>query len=245
MSAIIPVQDVKSMAQAIATSSLFGIKDANQAFALMLVAQSEGRHPASIAQEYDIIQGRPAIKAVAALSRFQAAGGRIQWLQRSDEACEARFVHSLGGEVSIAWSMERAKAAGLTGKASWRQYPTQMLAARVIAEGVRACFPACLSGFYLSEEVADFDTDPPQMQAKPTQNTTNQPKTAEIITPNVDKPNPKTREQRIDDLINLALDSGLYNSEITEILGTAEWKSATDDAYKALKEAIIKTQGNQ
>jgi len=79
----------------------------------------------------------------------------------------------------------------------------------------------------------------------PAQTEVNQPKTVEIIPPTVDNPKPKTREQRIDDLINLALDSGLYNSEITEILGTAEWKSAADDAYKTLKEAIIKTQGNQ
>jgi hypothetical protein len=56
--------------------------------------------------------------------------------------------------------MERANAAGLTGKATWKQYPDQMLSARVVAEGVRAVFPACLNGVYLAEEVADFDSRP-------------------------------------------------------------------------------------
>jgi hypothetical protein len=56
--------------------------------------------------------------------------------------------------------MERANAAGLTGKATWRQYPDQMLSARVVAEGVRAVFPACLNGVYLAEEVQDFDIKP-------------------------------------------------------------------------------------
>jgi hypothetical protein len=56
--------------------------------------------------------------------------------------------------------MERANAAGLTGKATWRQYPDQMLSARVVAEGVRAVFPACLCGVYLAEEVQDFDSKP-------------------------------------------------------------------------------------
>jgi hypothetical protein len=56
--------------------------------------------------------------------------------------------------------MERANAAGLTGKSTWKQYPDQMLSARVVAEGVRAVFPACLNGVYLAEEVQDFDTKP-------------------------------------------------------------------------------------
>jgi hypothetical protein len=37
-----------------------------------------------------------------------------------------------------------------------------MLSARVVAEGVRAVFPACLNGVYLAEEVQDFDTKPRQ-----------------------------------------------------------------------------------
>jgi hypothetical protein len=154
------VQDITAMAQAITKSGLFGIKQADQAVALMLVAQAEGRHPASVASEYDIIQGRPALKSQAALARFQAAGGRIQWTNRGPAKCSAKFSHPQGGELEITWTMERAQAAGLTGKATWKQYPDQMLSARVVAEGVRAVFPACLNGVYLAEEVQDFDTKP-------------------------------------------------------------------------------------
>lgn len=148
------------MAQAITKSGLFGIKQPEQAVALMLVAQAEGRHPASVASEFDIIQGRPALKSQAALARFQAAGGKIQWTSRGPTKCSAKFSHPQGGELEITWTMERAQAAGLTGKATWKQYPDQMLSARVVAEGVRAVFPACLNGVYLAEEVQDFDTKP-------------------------------------------------------------------------------------
>ena len=156
------VQDITAMAQAITKSGLFGIKQPEQAVALMLVAQSEGRHPASVASEFDIIQGRPALKSQAALARFQAAGGKIQWTSRGPTKCSAKFSHAQGGELEIAWTMERANAAGLTGKQTWKQYPDQMLSARVVAEGVRAVFPACLNGVYLAEEVQDFDTKPRQ-----------------------------------------------------------------------------------
>ena len=154
------IQDIETMAKAITKSGLFGIKTPDQAVALMLVAQSEGRHPASVASEFDIIQGRPALKSQAALARFQASGGKIQWTSRGPTKCAAKFNHPQGGELEITWTMERANAAGLTGKQTWKQYPDQMLSARVVAEGVRAVFPACLNGVYLAEEVQDFDTKP-------------------------------------------------------------------------------------
>lgn len=154
------VSDIEIMAKAITKSGLFGIKTPDQAVALMLVAQSEGRHPASVASEFDIIQGRPALKSQAALARFQAAGGKIQWTSRGPSKCSAKFAHAQGGELEITWTMERANAAGLTGKSTWKQYPDQMLSARVVAEGVRAVFPACLNGVYLAEEVQDFDAKP-------------------------------------------------------------------------------------
>jgi hypothetical protein len=154
------VSDIQSMAQAITKSGLFGIKQSDQAVALMLVAQSEGRHPASVASEYDIIQGRPALKSQAALARFQAAGGKIQWIERSDSKASAKFSHPSGGELLVEWTFSQATAAGLTGKQTWKQYPRQLLSARVVAEGVRACYPACLNGVYLAEEVQDFDAKP-------------------------------------------------------------------------------------
>jgi len=156
----VPFSDMERMAQAISKSGLFGIKSPDQAVALMLVAQSEGRHPASVASEFDIIQGRPALKSQAALARFQQAGGKIQWLTRNDNECAAEFAHPAGGTLQVSWTMERANAAGLTGKQTWKQYPTAMLSARTVAEGVRAVFPACLNGVYLAEEVQDFDTRP-------------------------------------------------------------------------------------
>jgi hypothetical protein len=152
------ISDVKIMAEAIAKSGLFGIKTADQAVALMLIAQAEGLHPAVAARDYDIIQGRPALKARAMQSRFQVSGGKVEWVERSDEAAEALFSHPQSPKpVSIRWDMARAQKAGLGGKDNWRKFPRQMLSARVISEGVAACYPAATSGLYVPEEVEDFD----------------------------------------------------------------------------------------
>ena len=47
--AIVALNDMDRMAQAIATSGLFGMKTKEQALALMIVAQAENRHPGSVA----------------------------------------------------------------------------------------------------------------------------------------------------------------------------------------------------
>jgi hypothetical protein len=154
------VQDIESMAKAAVKSGLFGVKNQDQAVALMLLAQSEQMHPFSICTQFDIIQGRPALKSQAALARFQAAGGKIQWIERTDSKASAKFNHPSGGELVVEWTLEMAKAAGLTGKQTWVQYPRQLLSARVLAEGVRSVLPGCLNGIYLAEEVQDFDAKP-------------------------------------------------------------------------------------
>lgn len=154
---LVPVGDMQMMAGALAKSGLFGVKTADQALALMIVAQAEGRHPGSVASDYHIIQGRASLKSDAMLARFQQAGGKVEWHDHSNDKVSATFSHPQGGALRIDWDMPRAKAAGLGSKDNWRQYPRQMLRARVISEGVRAVYPAVLSGMYTPEEVRDFE----------------------------------------------------------------------------------------
>jgi len=158
------------MAKSVSASGLFGIKTMDEAIALMLVAQAEGAHPAQAARDYHVIQGRPALKADAMLARFQAAGGSVKWTSYTDKKVAGLFSHPQGGELEIEWTMDRAKAAGLTGKQTWKQYPRQMLRARVISEGIRTVYPGVAVGVYTPEEVGDFDAAPVKAEVvkKPT-----------------------------------------------------------------------------
>lgn len=157
---VIPYEDMERMASVIAQSGLFGVKHPVQALALMLVAASEGLHPATAARDYHVIQGRPALKTDAMLARFQATGGRVQWHDYSDTVVSATFSHPAGGSLKVEWTMDRAKAAGLAGKDIWKQYPRAMLRARVISEGIRTVYPGVLSGMYAPEEVRDMTPYP-------------------------------------------------------------------------------------
>jgi hypothetical protein len=165
--------DMERLAGAIAKSGLFGIKTPEQALALMMISQAEGRHPALAARDYDIVQGRPAKKAEAMLRDFLQAGGKVEWHALTDSEAAATFSHPQGGTVRIDWNIDRGNKAQLTGKDNWKKFPRQMLRSRCVSEGVRTVWPMATSGMYVPEEAADappftgttIDAEPPERPA--------------------------------------------------------------------------------
>lgn len=176
---------LERMAVSVAKSGMFGCKTTEQAMTLMLLAQSEGVHPMRAVQEYHIISGRPAMRADAMLSRFQQAGGRVAWTAHTDARVAGTFSHPAGGTLEIDWTIERAKAAGLAGRDTWKSYPRQMLRARCISEGVRAVYPGIAVGVYTVEEAQDMEpvnVTPAATVAEAVQQTANaRPLTAEEV----------------------------------------------------------------
>ena len=176
---LIPVQDLTTMARAIASSGFGGCKTPEQALTLMLIAQAEGRHPGIIARDYHIINGRPALKADAMLARFQEAGGAMRWIELTDTRAEAVFSHPKGGEIAIDWDLDRAKKAGVFAtNPNWQKYPRNMLRARVVSEGVRTILPGVVCGTYTPEEVDDMEPRTPEYTVQPPANDDAQKKAA-------------------------------------------------------------------
>lgn len=162
---LIPFDQTKLMAEAIAKSKLFGIQTAEQALALGLLCQAEGRHPAEAARDYHIIGGKPSLKSEAMLARFQQAGGKVEWHDYTHESVSGTFTHPQGGSLKVSWTIKDAERAGLTGNPTWKKFPRQMLKARCISEAVRGIFPGVLSGLYAPEEVQEFA--PVQIHTEP------------------------------------------------------------------------------
>ena len=153
--------DIQALANEACKSGLFPGFTPSSALVLMMIAQAEGLHPIVAMNRYDIIQGRPAKKSNAILSDFIARGGRVKWIETTDQACEAEFeARGLSAPVKVKWTLADARRAGLEGKSSWKQYPRQLLRARVISEGIRIADPAALVGLYATEEVQDFGAAP-------------------------------------------------------------------------------------
>lgn len=151
------VPTIGEQAKVCAAAKIFGNMNESQIATLMLMAQAEGKHPMQAMQEYDIIQNRPALKSSAVLGRFINAGGKIEWLESTDEKAKCRATFGKGS-IEIEWDIARAKKAGVYGKGgAWLTYPRAMLRARAQVEAVRAVAPQVLSGLYCAEEVEFFD----------------------------------------------------------------------------------------
>ena len=140
------------------------------------------------------------------LARFQLAGGKVQWDEVSPTKAKGTFAHPSGGTLTIEWTIDMARKAGLVRPGSgWERYPEDMLCARVAARAIRKVFPACLTGAYLVEEVVDFDkplspvVEPPKIptppapptieaKAEPVGNVSERPEEWPLMVPNLADP---------------------------------------------------------
>ncbi len=147
------LDELDRIAEKAAKSGIFGVKRPEQAFALMMLSADMGVSPMRALQEYHVLaDGRVTITASAALGRFKKAGGRIRYLERTEERCTVEAEHA-GSKVTVTWTLEDAQRAGLLGSHSWKRYPRQMLSARATMEAIRAVAPEVLSGMYAPEEL--------------------------------------------------------------------------------------------
>lgn len=231
--ATIPLSDMQVMSESIARSGLFGMKTADQALALMLVAQAEGMHPATITQDYDIIQGKACRKSHSVMARFQQTGGKVEWHELTDRLADATFSHPAGGALRMSWTWQQAESAKLTGKDNWRNYPRAMLRSRLIAEAIRAVYPAALGGMLLAEEAQDLPDDAQTM-----------PRAERAIDPATGEIKPKELPAYSDEAFqkNLATWQGLIESgkkTAEQIIATVSSKAVMTEEQTAMIRATV------
>ena len=155
---IVPIAQVQVMAKSVVQSGLFGLKNQDQAFTLMLIAQAEGIHPIQAIQKYSIINGMPSLKSTEIQSRFQKSGGILKWIETSNTKAVCEMSHpSYDGKYLSEFTIADATLMGLVNKDNWKKMPKQMLMARCISAGVRAVYPDCLNNMYSEAEVQDIE----------------------------------------------------------------------------------------
>ena len=147
------------VAEWVVQGGIGGFKNVQQAKATMILALAEGIPIGKAIHEYNVINGRLALKSEAMLARFQNAGGRIEYAVYTDEKVTASAHHQKGGALTVTWTLADAKRAGLLSNPNWAKHPRAMLKARAVSEAVRAVYPACLTGVPVEEEAYEITAE--------------------------------------------------------------------------------------
>jgi hypothetical protein len=153
------------IAKALALSGMFkDARQAEQAFALIVIGRDLGLSPAQSMTGIHIVEGKPMLH-YAMLGSFVRAHADYDFrvVEHTNDACAIEFLR--GEEVigTSRFTMQDAKTAGL-GKPSrngqpsnWVKFPRNMLYARAMSNGVRFYCPDALGGIpvYVEDEIID------------------------------------------------------------------------------------------
>lgn len=125
-------------------------------------AEALGVHPMTAVTGIHVIEGKPTASAQLIGGLVRRAGHKLRvTFDKATSTAVAQIIRSDDPEFTFEsiWSLERAKAAGLTGKKVWSQYPDAMLKARAITEVARDACPEALFGvIYTAEELGQDGT---------------------------------------------------------------------------------------
>lgn len=142
-------------------------KPENCMVALMMAEHLQVNHLLAL-QNLTVIQGRPGFNAQFAIALANRRGpfaGPITWNTTgkgdSLEVSAQAVIKSTGEQVSVAVSMEMAKAEGWTKNPKYRSIPEQMLRYRSATWLIRLYCPEVLLGFGTSDELEDVGKTQP------------------------------------------------------------------------------------
>lgn len=237
--AIVPqsLSEVSALAVTLSKASLLPAalrgKEADVLMTIM-AGMELGLAPMQALRLIHIIEGRPAMAADLIAGLCVSKADVCEYLTCTESTpLKAVYETKRKGSkpVTLAFSMEQAKAAGLTGKQNWQRYPDAMLRARAVTAVCRAVYPDLVGGLYDPDELEP--TPAPVAQARPVIDTV---ATAVPMTP--PKPAPQSPPRR-----QLVVESDPLSAEVEALRGAIWAAKATGDLLaltsrlKALPEA--------
>jgi hypothetical protein len=107
-----------------------------------------------------IIEGKPSASSGLISALVRRAGHKLR-VTGNDKEATAHIVRADDPDFTFEarWTLERAKAADLAGKGTWKKYPAAMLKARAISEVARAACEEALFGLHYTPEELGAEVD--------------------------------------------------------------------------------------
>ncbi len=103
-----------------------------------------------------VVDGKATLSAELMVMAVRRHGHSIGGESSPESATAKGRRRDSGDEMSVTWTLEDAKRAGLVSKQNWQKYPQAMLWARAVSQLIRMLFPDSLMGLaYTPDEMGD------------------------------------------------------------------------------------------
>lgn len=149
---------IKVLGEAITKSGFAGCDKIEQGVIVAFTCLAEKITPIEFARSYDIIHGRPTKKASVMLAEFRSKyGGDFEWVDDGESGKKATITLTYKGtqKKPVSFTIDEAKAKGLSTKPNWKMHLPEMLRARVITKALRMHIPEIAAGIYDPHELED------------------------------------------------------------------------------------------
>lgn len=152
-------EELFKMGEFISKSGMFGCQTIAQGAVIAQHCDHLGISWLQWQADFDMVSGKPRMKAEAMLRRLRDIGGKYKWLTASDDATKAVIEITFDDEtIQASFTIEQAEKAGLIKKdGAWHTQRPAMLRARASTIGTRMIAPEALGGFATVEEAEEID----------------------------------------------------------------------------------------
>lgn len=158
-SSLVPMAEMRESAQIAFKSGLLpeSIRTPEQALTIALKGRELGMAPLQAFSSIYVVKGKPALatQTMLALALQRIPGLQVNWIETTPTTATVEIVRPPSSPFRSTFSMEDAKAAGITGNGTWKAYPREMLRWRALSSGLRVTCPDILQGMYSVEELRD------------------------------------------------------------------------------------------
>ena len=192
------IDEALSVSKLLVSSRLLprSIATPEAAFAVIVTGRELGLSAMQSLRAIHIVEGKPTLSADLMVALVKRSEACLFFRLVESTAERALYETHRRGDPSptkLGFTIEEAKAAGVTAKDNWRKYPGAMLRARCAAALARAVYPDLVLGVYDPDELATIDVTPTAAPA-PAPAPVPAPAPARVETP-VEAPAPAARRR--------------------------------------------------
>ncbi|OZM74021.1 hypothetical protein CFN78_06960 [Amycolatopsis antarctica] len=132
---------------------------------ILLYGQELGLAPMQAIQTIDVMKGRPSLRANLWVALARRAGHKVRVTENTATSCTVTVIRSddPDGPISVTYTIDDAKTAGLTSNANYQKNPKAMLYARAASTAIRQACPEVAMGFSDEYELAEPEPTRPTL----------------------------------------------------------------------------------